>query len=169
LLSSVSPSRLTEEIFKIIHSPQAANIVEALDAMGLYARLQPRAAELMKKDLHFRSNYLKGMAALNQEGRKNLPGEALGALINDHLEDIADWEQGAIENYKACYAAARRFILPMNPPRFELDFAVRHFFAAHGISVKRPSRQNPVRETEIAAATTTATAAHRRHGKVHSP
>jgi poly(A) polymerase len=165
LLSSVSPSRLTEEIFKVIHSPQAAEIVEALDAIGLYSLLQPEAAKLMKENPPFRSRYLKGMAALNQEGSKNLPGETLGALINDYLEDIADWEQGAIENYKICYAAARRFILPMNPPRFELDFAVRRFFAAHGVSVKRPSRQNPIRETE----NTVATAAHRKQGKAAIP
>jgi len=137
LLTSISPSRLTEEIFKIIHSSQAARIVEALDDMGLYAYLQPQAAQLMKENPPFRGRYLRSMAILNQEGFKNLPGEALGALINDYLEDIADWEQGITENYRACYAAARRFIRPMNPPRFELDYAVRRFFAANGITIKK--------------------------------
>ena len=137
LLTSISPSRLTEEIFKIIHSSQAAGIVEALDDMGLYSYLQPQAAELMKEDLPFRGRYLNSMSALNQAGFKNLPGEALGALINDYLEDVADWEQAITENYRACYSAARRFIRPMNPPRFELDYAVRRFFAAHGITIKK--------------------------------
>ena len=77
------------------------------------------------------------MAALNQEGFKNLPGETLGALINDYLEEVADWTLGITENYKACYAAARSFVLPMNPPRFELGYAVRRFFAAHGVTVKK--------------------------------
>jgi len=137
LLASVSPSRLTEEIFKIIHSSQAAPIVEALDGMGLYAYLQPQAAQLMKVNPRFRSRYLKSMAALNQPDFKNLPGETLGALINDYLEDIADWEQGVAENYKMCYTAARGFVLPMNPPRFELGYAVRRFFAAHGVTIKK--------------------------------
>jgi poly(A) polymerase len=74
LLASVSPSRLTEEIFKIIHSPQAGHIVEALDAMGLYAWLQPNATKLMKENPGFRSRYLRSLAALNQAGFKNLPG-----------------------------------------------------------------------------------------------
>ena len=137
LLAAVSPSRLTEEIFKIIHSSQAGCIVEALDTMGLYQYLQPGAAKLMKECHSFRTRYLRSMAALNQEGFKNLPGEALGALINDYLEDITDWERGVAENYKTTFSAARSFVLPMNPPRFELDFAVRRFFSAHGVTVKK--------------------------------
>jgi len=171
LLTSISPSRLTEEIFKIIHSSQAALIVEALDDMGLYAYLQPQAAELMKEDPSFRGRYLNSMSALNQAGFKNLPGEALGALINDYLEDIADWEQAITENYRACYSAARRFIRPMNPPRFELDYAVRRFFAAHGITIKKShlaDRVNhsrpPLPETGNTAASAAAGGAH---GGVH--
>ena len=137
LLSSVSPSRLTEEIFKIIHSSQAERIVEDLDEMGLYAYLQPEAAKLMKENQAYRSRYLRSMAALNQKGFRNLPGEALGALVNDYLEDNANWERGITENYRACYSAARSFVLPMNPPRYELEFAVRRFFSIHGITIKK--------------------------------
>jgi len=137
LLGSVSPSRLTEEIFKIIHSPAAARIVEALDRSGLYTYLQPNAAKLMKENHSFRSRYLRSMTALNQAGFKNLPGEALGALINDYLEDNTDWERSVTENYKECFSAARGFVMPMNPPRFELAYAVRRFFTAHGVNVKK--------------------------------
>jgi poly(A) polymerase len=137
LLSAISPSRLTEEIFKIIHSPQASRIVEALDSMGLYAYLQPEAAKLMREPGSFRGRYLRSLAALNRPGFKNMPGEALGLLINDYLEDIIDWDRGIIENYRASYSAARNFIFPMNPPRYEIDYAVRRFFAAHGKTVKK--------------------------------
>lgn len=137
LLESVPPSRLTEEIFKIIHSSSAASIVEALEALGLYEYLQPGASRLMKTDAGFRARYLKSMARLNQEGFKNLPGEALGALIQDYLEDNTDWEAGIAETYKITFTLARAFVLPMNPPRFELDHAVRLFLAAHGITIKK--------------------------------
>jgi len=128
--------------------------------MGLYAYLQPQAAQLMKANPSFRSRYLQSMAALNQPNFKNLPGERLGALINDYLEDITDWEGNVIENYKANYAAARSFVRPMNPPRFELSYAVRRLFAAHGVTIKKShfadwaNRGNPLatRETEGAAA-----------------
>jgi poly(A) polymerase len=137
LLEPVPPSRLTEEIFKIIHSSSAAPIVEALEALGLYEYLQPGASRLMKADAGFRARYLKSMARLNQEGFKNLPGEALGALIQDYLEDNTDWEAGIAETYKNTFTLARAFVLPMNPPRFELDHAVRLFLAAHGLTIKK--------------------------------
>jgi poly(A) polymerase len=137
LISSVSPSRLTEEIFKIIHSSRAADIVDALDKMGLYSYLQPHAAKLMRENPNFRQRYLKSLAALNQPGFENRPGQAIGALFNDYLEDIADWEQEITENYRVIFKAARSFVLPMNPPRFEMDHAVRMFFTAHGVTVKK--------------------------------
>jgi poly(A) polymerase len=172
LLSSISPSRLTEEIFKIIHSPQAARIVEALDDIGLYAFIQPKAAQLMKDNSLFRSRYLRSMAGLNLPSFKNFPGEALGTLINDYLEDIADWELSTPENYRECYSAARKFILPMNPPRFELGYAVRRFFAAHGITIKKSHLTDvtnnvptPARETEIATPTVVRRKRRRRRKK----
>jgi len=172
LLASISPSRLTEEIFKIIHSSQAAPIVEALDDMGLYAYLQPQAAKLMKTSPSFRSRYLQSMAALNQTNFKNLPGEALGALINDYLEDIIDWERSISENYRESYAAARSFVLPMNPPRFELNYAVRRFFANHDITIKKShitdwanSGRQPPGETGVSAAASTPRKRRRRRRK----
>jgi poly(A) polymerase len=151
LLASVSPSRLTEEIFKIIHSSQAGRIVEALDNMGLYQYLQPGAARLMRQNAGFRARYLRGLSVINREGFKDLSGEALGALINDYLEDITDWERGVVETYKITFTAARNFVLPMNPPRFELDHAVRRFFSAHGVTIKKSHLldrpKTPVRET----------------------
>ena len=166
LLAAVSPSRLTEEILKIINSPQADLIVKALDDIGLYAYLQPQAAQLMKGNPLFRHRYLQSMTASAQKTLRNIEGESLGALINDYLEDTIDWERGISENYKIGYSSARNFVLPMNPPRFELDYAVRRFFAAHGITIKKSHLTDwtkrgsppPARETE----STTAAAAHHR-------
>ena len=129
LLFSVSPSRLTEEILKIINSPQAAAIVDALDRMGLYSYLQPQAAKLMRETPGFRQRYLNSMSAAREQ--------PLGALVNDYMEGVANWQLGIVENYKMVFAAARSFVLPMNPPRFQLEQAIRHFFAAHGVTIKK--------------------------------
>jgi poly(A) polymerase len=137
LLSTISPSRLTEEILKIVNSRAAARIVEALDGIGLYAFLQPDAARLMKSNPAFRSRYIAGLEALGSDDFKNRPGERLGALINDYLEDTTDLTLGTNESYKAAYAAARSFVLPMNPPRFDLENAVRRFFSSRGIQVRK--------------------------------
>jgi poly(A) polymerase len=137
LLAPVSPSRLTEEIFKIIHSPYACRIVEALESLGLYEYLQPNASKLLKENGNFRSRYLKALAELNKNGEPGAPGVVLAVLIRDYLEDFVDWNAGVTENYKDAFLAGRRFVLPMNPPRMELDQAVRLIFGEHGISIKK--------------------------------
>jgi poly(A) polymerase len=136
LLAQVSPSRLTEEISKIIRSPSAGSIVEQLNAMGLYRYLQPNASKLLKENPGFRRRYLASLSSAAEGDEK--PGWAMSSLIRSFLEDRTDWEASdPQENYKAAFIAARRFVLPMNPPRVELDHAVRLIFAEHGLAVKR--------------------------------
>jgi poly(A) polymerase len=138
LLTGVSPSRLTEEIMKIIHSPYAVQIIKNLDSYGLYSYLQPQASHLLQQDSSYREQYLKGfvdLALKTETGRTT--GEPMAALIRDFLEETIDWEGGIIENYKTAFLEARRFVLPMNPPRIELDHAVRLIFGEHGLTVKK--------------------------------
>jgi len=134
LLTSISPSRLTEEIFKIINSGKTAAIVDMLDKMGLYSYLQPKAAELMRKSTGFRQKYLESMSALT--GVEKYHGQAIGALFYDYLENARSWESGVIEDYKEVFYMARSFVLPMNPPRFEMEHALRKFLSNHGITRK---------------------------------
>jgi len=136
LLASISPSRLTEEMLKIIHSDNAAAIVNLLEKTGLYCYLQPQAAKLMRKDALFRQKYLRRMAAL--KGTENLRGEALGALFHDYLETFAEWKPGPTENFREIYKAARSFVLPMNPPRYEMEYSVKKFLSDRGITIKKP-------------------------------
>ncbi|MDR1326457.1 MAG: polynucleotide adenylyltransferase PcnB [Treponema sp.] len=130
LLSSVSPSRLTEEIFKIIHSPHAAHIVENLNALGIYAYLQPNAAARMQNH-EFNAQYLQRLAA-----EKTNMEQALASLIAAFLENDNSivWDEA---HFKEVCLAARSFILPMNPPRVLLDRAVRLLFKEHDVIVKR--------------------------------
>ncbi|MDR3276610.1 MAG: polynucleotide adenylyltransferase PcnB, partial [Treponema sp.] len=140
LLASVSPSRLTEEMLKIIRSPCAAVIVESLEAYGLYGSLQAGASRLMRERPSFKARYLKTLAGLdirNAGLTGSSPGEALAALVRDYLEETVEWDAGTVENYQAAFALARSFVLPINPPRVELDRAVRLVFAEHGHPIKR--------------------------------
>ena len=136
LLTAISPSRLTEEIFKIIHSEKAAAIVELLEKMGLYAFLQPQAANLMRKNVEFRKQYLQGM--LDLKDAANRRGQALGSLFYVYLDSINDWKPGSIDNFKEILRIVRTFVLPMNPPRFELEQALKKYFALRGITIKKP-------------------------------
>jgi len=135
LLASISPSRLTEEIFKIIHSNKAAVIVDMLDKIGLYSYLQPEAVKLMRKNKDYRQRYLNTLSALN--GKESFRGHILGSLFYDYLESIGEWKPGVIENYREIFHTARSFVLPMNPPRYEMEHALRSFLSARGITIKR--------------------------------
>ncbi|MDR2632055.1 MAG: polynucleotide adenylyltransferase PcnB [Treponema sp.] len=138
LLAGISPSRLTEELFKIIHSSSAVQIVEKLISFGVYEFLQPHASHLMKEEAAFRSRYLDSLKRISYEGFKGAPGEALAALLEAYLEGITQWDAEIPDHYKNIFMAARRFILPINPPRVELDQAIRRIFKAHGIIIKKP-------------------------------
>ncbi|MDR0411338.1 MAG: polynucleotide adenylyltransferase PcnB [Treponema sp.] len=135
LLSNVSHSRLTEEIFKIIRSSSAGKIVESLEEFGLYQYLQPNASAWLKENMEFRKKYFQTLSSLNQE--LAAPGENLGGLVKDFLEFVVDWEGEPLETYKQAFAQARRFVTPMNPPRVELERAVKTICRSHGLLVKR--------------------------------
>jgi len=140
LLAGVSPSRLTEEIFKIIYSPHALEIVKGLDSMKIYAYLQPRAAALFKTERGFKAKYFDTMGKLNSEDYAALKEKALAALIRDYLEESVDWKDNSgkeAELYKGSFTLARQFVLPMNPPRVELEKALRFLFVEHGVPVKK--------------------------------
>jgi poly(A) polymerase len=110
--------------------------VEQLEALGLYAYLQPNAFALMKKQKGFRERYIHSLSALKEERGKDPLPEILAALIRDYLEDHTPWD-GDQENYKQVFMDARRFVLPLSPPRLGLDRALRLIFKEHGVSLKK--------------------------------
>ncbi|MCL2230257.1 MAG: polynucleotide adenylyltransferase PcnB [Treponema sp.] len=135
LLLNISPSRLTEEMFKIINSDKAAVIVESLEKSGLYNYLQPGACALMKKSADFRKKYYESLSKL--KGAENKRGEALGALFKDYLDTTCEWKPGSTENFKEICKDARYFIMPINPPRFDFHYSVKKFLSSKGITIKR--------------------------------
>jgi poly(A) polymerase len=50
---------------------------------------------------------------------------------------VVDWNERHIDYYKKTFYEARQFVLPMNPPRFDLDGAVKLIYREHGVVVKR--------------------------------
>ncbi|MCL1928140.1 MAG: polynucleotide adenylyltransferase PcnB [Treponema sp.] len=163
-LNQISNSRLTEELSKIIRSPAAPQIIESLEDAGLYGFLQKEASAMMKIDSAFRNAYLKGFVDLvsghyssvnghppakqvppakqSPSGKQLLSAKPspLAALIRNYLEQKTPWQEltkSSWEKYKTVFFDVRRFILPMNPPKVELEQAVRLIFAEHGIDLKK--------------------------------
>ncbi len=150
LLSQISPSRLTEELLKIINSPYAFEIVkEALDS-DLFMYLQPAATNLIYDSRDFEKNYLESinqLSKLNQSEAEKTEksvrlGQKLTFLIKDFIETLTNWseetkeKQFASELYSKTWTQCRNFILPMNPVRKELEFAVKSVLISLGVNIK---------------------------------
>ena len=149
LLSPVSPSRLTEEMLKIINGGHACDIVrEALDT-DLYMYLQPSACAMMYADKRFEKAYMEHLAELDEmiakEGEARL-GKKLTFFVYDFIASLTDWKKevesksSAGELYMKTWSQVRNFVLPINPQRTELEYAIRDTLRRLGVSIKIPKK-----------------------------
>jgi poly(A) polymerase len=136
LLAEISTSRLTEELSKIIRSPDAAAIVQELLNNNLWKYLQPSADAKIHASAAFREKYLRDFSGLKAQPEKK--GACMAALVRSYLEEVTDWKQPDVDNaYKNAFLTARQFLMPAALPRFELDAGLRMIFAEHGIAVRK--------------------------------
>ena len=158
LIEYVSASRLTEEIAKILMSGHAADIFRQLLHYGLFLYLQPSAFSFIEDSPHFSERYFESMAELDRliaEHAIQRQGQALVYLIRDFLHLITDWKGEPRAVYKAVYADCRHFVLPMNPQRIELEYAVKYCLKQGGLDIrlagaakaKEPTARRPRRYT----------------------
>lgn len=149
LLSPVSPSRLTEEMLKIINGGHAFEIVSECLAMDLYMYLQPSATAMMYNNPEFEKNYLLHMKELDEAVTKDKEmrlGKKLVFLIKDFILTLTDWkkeiksESSVGELYTKTWTECRNFVLPMNPQRTELEYAIRTALREIGVSIRIPKK-----------------------------
>lgn len=150
LLESVSASRLTEELLKIINSGHTADIVKRMIEHDLYLYLQPGASLLIDENKKFKKNYLESLKKIDALFGKDIRlGEKLIFFIFDFLALLTDWEKEkadkmpAPELYAKTWHACRQFVLPMNPQRSELEFAVRSILQSFGFVLKKRKKNVP--------------------------
>jgi len=146
LLSPVSPSRLTEELLKIINSGHSYDIVKLCLETDLYMYLQPGATSFMYEKSGFEKKYLdrlKQLDALQQINPEARLGQKLTYIIFDFIESLTDWTKeisvsAAGELYTKTWGQCRNFVLPMNPQRTELEFAIREVLRKLGVKMRIP-------------------------------
>ena len=145
LLSPVSPSRLTEELLKIINSGHSYDIVSVALDTDIFMYLQPAACNMMYESKDFEKKYmlhLKEMDSLVNSNPETRLGVRLKFMIYDFINSLTDWQKevlsksGAGELYTHTWNEVRRFVLPMNPQRTELEFAIKNAMAELGVGVR---------------------------------
>ncbi|QSI05610.1 polynucleotide adenylyltransferase PcnB [Treponema pedis] len=138
LLEFVSPSRMTEEINKIIFSGHSLDIVKILLHYRIYVYMQPGACAFIDSSEQFKEEYFESLKNLDtklSEKHISKQGICLKALLFDYIKLIANPEGIPQEVYMQVYPECRHFILPMNPQRRELEFAVKSCLNDLGIKV----------------------------------
>lgn len=161
LLAPVSPSRLTEELIKILNSGNACDIVTLALQTDLYMHIQPAACALIYADSSFEKKYMKSLQELDQmiaaDSEARL-GKKLSYIIQDFIESLTDWKKEIAENpnpselYARTWTQCRNFVLPMNPPRIELEFAIRTCLKKLGVNTKIPKSAFTNKSVKNAAA-----------------
>ena len=149
LLSPVSPSRLTEELLKIINSGHSYQIVKNALKTDLYIYLQPSATALMYEDKKYEKKYLEKLKELDAlhiiEPEARL-GQKLVYLIQDFILNLTDWKMEVETNnnsgelYAKTWQQCRNFVLPMNPQRTELEYAIKYSLKKIGVRLKNPKK-----------------------------
>ena len=148
LLGPVSPSRLTEEMHKIINSGHSFEIVSECLKTDLYMALQPAATAMMYADRNFETNYFQHLKELDELVSKDKDvrlGKKLVYLLKDFILTLTDakeilTESSVGELYVKTWTECRNFVLPMNPQRTELEFAIRTCLREIGVSIRIPKK-----------------------------
>lgn len=150
LLSPISPSRLTEELMKIINSGYSKEIVSVALDTDLYTYLQPAATELIIESRKFEKNYMESLGELDLLVKNNPEarlGEKLIYIIRDFISTLTNWQKevehhtATSELYTKTWTQVRNFVLPMNPQRTELEYAIRMVLKSFGVQVKMPRKR----------------------------
>lgn len=151
LLSPVSPSRLTEELLKIINSGHSYEIISEALSTDLFMYLQPSATAMMYCNPTFEKNYLanlKNLDKLQATDPDARLGKKLYFLLIDFVQTLTDWKKEVKTNssigdlYVKTWTECRKFVLPINPQRTELEFAIRAVLREMGVSIKIPKKSN---------------------------
>ncbi|MCE5255845.1 MAG: polynucleotide adenylyltransferase PcnB [Spirochaetaceae bacterium] len=163
LLSVVSHSRMTEEFFKILASGKSEPILRQLSEFNLIQYFVPKVWERMQADIEYSKKLFSDLRSLDAlhidvrpseiEGKGSAEDLAqskkkLSVLLSYFLESYVEAESKnlpAQENiFSVILASARDFVMPLNPPRIELEEAIKLILEELGLAAKpRAPRKRP--------------------------
>ena len=145
LLSQVSPSRITEELLKIINNTHASEIIAEAIETDVFMYLQPSVSAMLYERKNIEKSFmenLKRLDKLNKTDPQARLGKKLYFIIYDFITTLTDWKKetegkySVSELYAKTWTECRNFVLPMNPQRRELEYAVKAVLKTMGVSIK---------------------------------
>ena len=101
----------------------------------------------MYESSEFSRSYFENLQKLDllvSENKNVRLGEKLVFLIEDFVKTLTDWNKEILtksasgELYKKSWTEVRNFVLPINPQRTELEYAIRKTLKNLGVNIKIP-------------------------------
>ena len=145
LLNQVSPSRITEELLKILNNSHASKIISEAIETDIFMYLQPSVSAMLYERKNIEKSFMENLEKLDELNRKEPQarlGKKLYFIIYDFVTTLTDWKKettgkySSSELYSKTWTQCRNFVLPMNPQRRELEYAVKSVMNKLGVAIK---------------------------------
>jgi poly(A) polymerase len=127
LLGQTPPSRMTEEVFKILLSGNANGIFRECIGYKLLGHMVPAVAVLAGRDSAYRDSLLSRLADLDgevREGGEDRRSRAIAYLVGDYLFEHTDVGVQDRIPFPDAFAEIKRLIRPLVPPNKDVEMAL---------------------------------------------
>ncbi len=151
LLADISPSRLSEEAFKIVQGGRSAAIVTMLESFGLFEFVMPRFSQLIQTRQGFKARFFASLERLDTvvKSYPETPRFILFAwFLSDYMFAYSSFYEQKRWSFAEVYQELKDVLKPVTPPNLEVEramvFLIKHkkLYLEHGflpLSVAKPS------------------------------
>lgn len=133
-LALVSPSRITEEVFKILLSGRAEAMVAGMRRLGVLEFLLPAVDKRMRDSREYRADLAKRLRELDRHVEASAGSAerstALACLFADELFAYGEFADNPRVATKDAFLALKALIRPVTPANADVEAALRILFRA---------------------------------------
>ncbi len=147
---TVSSSRLTEELFKIMKMDNSTEVFRKLARLNILRYVLPGVYEIQKKSLFYET--MEKFDQAKEEGKLDLSKSStlLEPLITDYLEVVVFYDDVANQTISEVMDQLKTFLRPVVPPNVALLEAIRNVMSKNGFKLRyrRNQGEKPAQEGE---------------------
>ena len=133
---TVSSSRLTEELFKIMKMDNSTEVFRKLARLNILRYILPGVYEIQKKSLFYET--MEKFDQAKEEGKLDLSKSStlLEPLITDYLEVVVFYDDVANQTISEVMDQLKTFLRPVVPPNVALLEAIRNVMSKNGFKLR---------------------------------
>ena len=133
---TVSSSRLTEELFKIMKMDNSSEVFRKLARLNILRYILPGVYEIQKKSLFY--DTMEKFDQAKEKGNLDLSKSStlLEPLITDYLEVVVFYDDVANQTIGEVMEQLKTFLRPVVPPNVALLEAIRNVMSKNGFKLR---------------------------------